>query len=159
MTWMARAASFKRRAEPGRVHGLNRLEQFGGFARLIGLQVADEVEARAREIGDRGRLAFEFPHVVLAEIPQAQGVRFVNRGCREDFSDRQQKDGGGVAPRAAGGAGHAVANGPQPGFQGIRTRRRRHAQSRRLRWYSPPLNPPASITTARTRNSRLIPSR
>ena len=52
-----------RSGSPGKVRRLSR---------FIGLQMADEMKARALQLLHLGRLAFDLPHVVLAELAQPQ---------------------------------------------------------------------------------------
>ena len=83
MTSSRLPASFSRRASLARIHRLDHLEQLRGLARLVRLQVADQVETRARETGHRGLLAFELLHVVLAELAQPELPGLANEFRRE----------------------------------------------------------------------------
>ena len=49
------------------VHGVNDVEERGSLARLVGLQVSDEMPAQ-RQVGGVGDLAFGFLNLVFAEI-------------------------------------------------------------------------------------------
>ena len=60
------------------------------------------MKARSGQSADLGRFAFEFLHVVLAELAQAQVVGFPNGGRRKDLGDRQEQDFRRIAPRAVG---------------------------------------------------------
>ena len=81
--------------------------------------MADQVEARAGEVADLRRFAFELLHVVLAELAQAQVVGFPDRGCGKDLGHGQQQNAGGIAPRAVGGARDALADVGQSGIEGV----------------------------------------
>ena len=66
------------RAEPRgdafAVDGVHPREAFGDLARLVRLQLADEMPARVRQVGQLVDLGRAFLHVVLAEIALARLV-------------------------------------------------------------------------------------
>ena len=53
------------------INRLDHLKKFGGFAGLVRLQMADEMKAGARQVGELGGLVLELLDVVLAELAQA----------------------------------------------------------------------------------------
>jgi len=60
------------------------------------------MKPRPGEFPHHGRLAFELLHVILAELAQSQCVGLLYRVGGKDLGDRQQPDGGRIAPRAFG---------------------------------------------------------
>lgn len=93
--------------EFGGVDGLDDVEEFGGEAGFVGLEVADQVEACAGEILDEGVFGGEFLDVVFAEIAEAELVSVLNDGSGEDFGDGDEGDFGAGAAGAGEGAGEA----------------------------------------------------
>ena len=78
--------------ELGGIHRLDHCKQLRRLAGFVGLQMADQVKAGAFEAAHFGRFAFEFLHVVLAELAQSQRVCFADHGSGKDLGDRQQAE-------------------------------------------------------------------
>src|SRR5262245_58514572 len=64
--------------------------------------MADQMKSCSGHAGDRRRFTFKLLHVVFAELPQSQGIGFLNGFRREDFGDRQEQDLRWIPPRAPG---------------------------------------------------------
>ena len=80
------------RCQLRRIDGVDVAEKLGGLARLVRLEMADQVKACALEMRDSRKLAFEFLDVVLAEIPQAEGMGLKDDLYRENLGDGQEQD-------------------------------------------------------------------
>ena len=65
-------------------------EKLRRLFRLVRLQMADQMEARAVEIGDSGRFALHLLHVVFAEFAQPERLSLADRFRSEYLGDRQQ---------------------------------------------------------------------
>ena len=78
--------------EFGRIHGLNSIEHHRRPPGFVRLQVADQVKPCAIEQGDIGVFRLKFLHVILAEIPDAERPRRVDRLGGEYFGDRDQRN-------------------------------------------------------------------
>jgi hypothetical protein len=70
---------------------LNHVEELGGLTGFVRLQVADEMKARAGKVFDERLFGFEFLDVIFAELAQAAGVGFLNRGGGKDLADGEQE--------------------------------------------------------------------
>jgi hypothetical protein len=66
------AGRFQAPRQLRRIHRLDGTNNSAALVRLVGLQMADQVKPRARQIAHGGRFAGEFLHVVFAEFAQAQ---------------------------------------------------------------------------------------
>ena len=102
-----RLAGFVKAAgEFSRIHGLDATKQLRGAGALVALQVPDQMESRAGQIAHRGIFAFEFLHIVFAELAQAQFVGVANGLRGEHLGDGQQQDCAGL--RCARSAARAM---------------------------------------------------
>ena len=88
--------------KPGRIHGVNDVENFRGFLGLVGLQMADEMIARAGAVWQFRALLLEFLDIILAEIAQAELVGFEQHGGWKFLSDRDHLNVGPIALGARG---------------------------------------------------------
>src|SRR5207253_718073 len=87
------------REERGRIDGMDEVEGRAGFARLVRLQVADQMPPD-REVGAPGNLLESFLHFVLAEIDltlRGGGAHVLDA---ERLRNRDQPDRGRIAPCA-----------------------------------------------------------
>src|SRR5262245_52894011 len=96
------------------VHRLDDVKVFGGFARLVRLEMPDEMPGR---VESREALKFieRFLYAILANVALAGFVRRSNVIRLKCFRDGDEANPGGVASGPAGSARDPFANGFQPG--------------------------------------------
>lgn len=97
--------------EFGGIDGLDDVEEFAGAFRLVGLEVADEVEAGAVEVADCRSLGLELLNVVFAELAETECVGFEDGIGREDFGDGEERNLGAAAAGAGAGVGDTLFDG------------------------------------------------
>jgi len=84
----------------GRIHGVDHVENLGGFFGLVRLQVPDKVIAGVRAIGQLGALQLELLHIVFAEVAQTELVSVANHAGGKFLGHRDELNIGTLAPRA-----------------------------------------------------------
>src|ERR1041385_2533385 len=72
--------------------------------------MADQSPFSVLEFAERGRLAFELLHPVLAEHAQARAVSFLDPLRFHDLADGHQCDRTSIAAHTSRGAGDSLAN-------------------------------------------------
>ena len=82
--------------EPARdlrgIDSLDYVENFGRLARLVGLQVPDQVKAGFGQMPDGGVFGLEFLDIVFAELAQPGLIGFDEGFGREDLGDGDERD-------------------------------------------------------------------
>ena len=79
--------------------------------------MADEMETRARQAGQLGRLGLKLLDVVFAEVAESERVGVYDGAGREDLGDGEQKHFAARASRGVAGALDALLDGIEAGFE------------------------------------------
>ena len=129
-------APLQRISEPGPVHGMHHVGIPGHRRRLVGLQLADEVDAElvtVAQLGDLGGglLVPVLPHVTDPELREQVDVT-----GREELRDGDELDLLGAASRVGAGTLDARPHGGEPGGKLVRA-----SVTRLTSWTTPAKRP------------------